>query len=92
MFSFSILQADSLNELLVRCSRLLSQTKTKAPLELFWVLFVLSCRVDSHKALAVETTIHTLLDICTYEIYQKSDPRPLVKVIKHQPKFSDLSP
>ena len=55
--------------------------KTKAPIELFWVLFALSCRLDTHKSLAEENTIHTLLDICTYEIYQKSDPRPLVKVL-----------
>jgi len=72
---------DCLKELVKRCSTILSCKKTKSPLELFWVLFALSCHSDTHQFLADEEIIHTLLDICTYEIYQKSDPRPLVKVV-----------
>ena len=72
---------DDFSELIERCTGLLMQLKAKAPLELFWVLFVLSCQPPSHSILTKETTIYTHLDICTYEIYQKSDPRPLVKVV-----------
>ena len=68
-------------ELLDKCSKLLHALKNKAPLELFWVLFAMSCRVETHSILATECIINNLLDVCTYEIYQKSDPRPLVKVI-----------
>ena len=71
---------DSFVELIKRCFALLHGMKTKAPLELFWVLFALSCLSDTHSVLTEESVIHALLDICTYEIYQKSDPRPLVKV------------
>ena len=68
-------------ELLDKCSKLLHTLKNKAPLELFWVLFAMSCRMETHTFLTNESIINTLLDVCTYEIYQKSDPRPLVKVI-----------
>lgn len=54
---------------------------TRAPLELFWLLFVLSCDERRHAAIATESNICLLLDTCTYEIFQKSDPRPLVKVV-----------
>ena len=78
---YSLVSGDSFVELLKRCFTLLHGMKTKAPLELFWVLFALSCRCDTHSVLTEESVIHALLDICTYEIYQKSDPRPLVKVM-----------
>ena len=71
-------------ELLDRCSKLLHAMKTKAPLELFWVLFAMSCNIETHSFLTNESIINSLLDICTYEIYQKSDPRPLVKVIEYE--------
>lgn len=59
-----------------------STVSSKAPLELFWLLFVLSCDPDLHQQLASDQVlINTLLDTCTYEIFQKSDPRPLVKVV-----------
>ena len=64
-----------------RCCKLLHTMKNKAPLELFWVLFAMSCREETHSILVNECIINNLLDVCTYEIYQKSDPRPLVKVI-----------
>ena len=75
-----MLPDDLVVELVEKCSKLLNGMKNKAPLELFWVLFVMSCRVESHSLLANENIISNLLDVCTYEIYQKSDPRPLVKV------------
>ena len=85
-----------------RCCKLLNVMKNKAPLELFWVLFAMSCRVETHCILANECIINNLLDVCTYEIYQKSDPRPLVKVLnpniiiikppKHQKLYALKSP
>ncbi len=53
----------------------------KAPMELHWVLFVLSCNLELHDALDPETVVPRALDICTYEIFQKSDSRPLVKIV-----------
>ena len=81
IFFFRIVPNDTFEELLERCCKLLYAMKNKAPLELFWVLFAMSCRVETHCILANECIINNLLDVCTYEIYQKSDPRPLVKVI-----------
>ena len=80
-YFFSIVPDDSFVELLDKCSKLLHALKNKAPLELFWVLFAMSCRMETHTFLTNENIINILLDVCTYEIYQKSDPRPLVKVI-----------
>ncbi|TRY62034.1 hypothetical protein TCAL_09255 [Tigriopus californicus] len=53
----------------------------KAPVEVFWVLFVLSCDSNLHIELAHNTVISRALDVCTYEIFQKSDSRPLVKIV-----------
>lgn len=61
-----------------KCISLLS---TRAPLELYWVLFVLSCDVGHHDIQVHDDVINFALDTCTYEIFQKSDPRPLVKVV-----------
>ena len=90
----SVVDEEVFMEILERCVRLLRAAKTKAPLELFWVLFALSSSCSamtvpadhepttSHAFLTSdEAIIHALLDVCIYEIYQKSDPRPLVKVV-----------
>ena len=60
---------------------LLTQSSGTAHVELYWVLYLLSCDPNQHEKLANERVIHTCLDTCTYEIFQKSDPRPLVKVV-----------
>ena len=60
---------------------LLTQSSGTAHVELYWVLYLLSCDPNQHEKLADERVIHTCLDTCTYEIFQKSDPRPLVKVV-----------
>ena len=51
------------------------------PIELGWVLFVLSCNHALHGSLNTRAVISKALDICTYEIFQKSDSRPLVRVV-----------
>ncbi len=45
---------------------------TRAPLELFWVLFVLSCDARLHHMLVADDVIGFSLDTCTYEIFQAS--------------------
>ena len=79
----SLVSDEIFENLTDRCLGLLTIARNKSPLELFWVLFALSCRADkTHESVASrDTAIHTLLDVCTYEIYQKSDPRPLVKIV-----------
>lgn len=59
----------------------LKALKRKAPVELFWLFFLFSCDPNQHEKIAQESVINTCLDTCTYEIFQKSDPRPLVKVV-----------
>jgi hypothetical protein len=54
---------------------------TKAPVELSWVLFALSCNVELHQVLVTEEVIGKALHTCTYEIFQKSDSRPLVRIV-----------
>ena len=51
------------------------------PIELPWVLFVLSCNHALHGALNTRAVVAKALDVCTYEIFQKSDSRPLVRVV-----------
>ena len=51
------------------------------PIELPWVLFVLSCNHALHASLNTPAVIAKALDVCTYEIFQKSDSRPLVRVV-----------
>jgi len=64
--------------LIAECKRNLSW---KAPTELFWTLFALSCHPPNHTFLATENIINRCFDISTYEIFQKSDSRPLVKAV-----------
>ena len=58
-----------------------AEMSVKCPLELHWVLFVLSCDNSLHSQMHASSFIHRALDICTYEIFQKSDSRPLVKIV-----------
>jgi len=76
---FAIDEIDEVNE---ECIKMLKKSSLqKAPIELFWLLFLLSCDPNQHEKLAEESIINCCLDTCTYEIFQKSDPRPLVKVV-----------
>ena len=77
--NFALDELDMINVETVRL--LLTQSPGKAHIELYWVLYLLSCDPNQHEKLADEKVIHTCLDTCTYEIFQKSDPRPLVKVV-----------
>ena len=83
----AVLDDKIIDELVTSCLHILYANKTKSPLELFWVLFALSCWPNYHHLATNEAAIHTLLEVCTYEIYQKSDPRPLVKVVTPIARF-----
>jgi len=73
---------DEVDDVRHECLKLLKNGGLqKAPIELFWLLFLLSCDPNQHEKLAHESIINCCLDTCTYEIFQKSDPRPLVKVV-----------
>lgn len=72
---------DEVDQVITECLNLLRKNAQKAPVELFWLLFLLSCDPNQHLKLASEDVIQCCLDTCTYEIFQKSDPRPLVKVV-----------
>lgn len=70
-----------------RCVRALA---SKAPpVELYWVLFELSCYEENHRLgdLVSEASVTRALDRCTYEIFQKSDSRPLVKIVTPLVRF-----
>jgi len=79
----AVIKEEVVDKLTVKCLSLLEMERTKSPLEVFWVLFALSCVPRQHQFMAdrVETLVQSLMEVCTYEIYQKSDPRPLVKVV-----------
>jgi hypothetical protein len=73
---------DELETVTDKCIALLmTNGEEKAPVELFWLLFLLSCDPNQHDKLSKDSVINACLDTCTYEIFQKSDPRPLVKVV-----------
>jgi len=73
---------DEIDEVTTEClKKLQNGSLQKAPIELFWLLFLLSCDPNQHDKMAHENAINCCLDTCTYEIFQKSDPRPLVKVV-----------
>lgn len=50
-------------------------------IHLLWVLFALSANQMMHSVVGGSELLHTLLQIATYEIFQKCDSRPLVKVL-----------
>ena len=67
---------DDIDEVTSECLKMLNHgSMQKAPIELFWLLFLLSCDPNQHEKLAHEPVINCCLDTCTYEIFQKSDPR-----------------
>ncbi len=67
-----------LDDLIAVCQ---DQLGRRSPTELPWVLFVLSCNQDLHERLQSDKLISAALDLLTYEIFQKSDSRPLIKTV-----------
>ena len=71
---------DELQDVTQICIKIFKEKSQKSPVELYWVLFLLSCDPNQHEELSKQNVIERCLDTCTYEIFQKSDPRPLVKI------------
>jgi len=59
----------------------MSLLSTRPPIHLLWLIFALSSNQELHNQLSSLSMLHTCLDIATYEIFQKCDSRPLVKVL-----------
>jgi hypothetical protein len=74
----SDLEADSLTSL---SSLLTSNLSVRSPIQLLWVVFSLSANQMLHSQFSKPQMLDTLLQISTYEIFQKCDSRPLVKVL-----------
>ncbi len=76
---------DELPQVTEKCVRLLQedrgQPQHKPPVELYWLLFLMSCDPNRHEELAEQAVIGSALESCTYEIFKKADSRPLVKVV-----------
>ena len=72
---------DELYDIAQTSIRIFQEKGQKSSMELFWVLFLLSCDPNQHEALSNPSVVERCLDTCTYEIFQKADPRPLVKIV-----------
>ena len=55
--------------------------RDKPPIHLLWLLYILSSHQSLHNHLANRAFLHQCMDIATYEIFQKCDSRPLVKLL-----------
>jgi len=53
----------------------------RPPIHLVWLLYSLSSNQTLHNFLANRNFLHQCVDIATYEIFQKCDSRPLVKLL-----------
>jgi hypothetical protein len=53
----------------------------RPPIHLLWLLFSLSSCQSLHNVLSSRSFLNRCLDLCTYEIFQKCDSRPLVKLL-----------
>jgi len=53
----------------------------KCPIHLLWLLYCLSSNQMLHSNLFSVKLVDTLMQIATYEIFQKCDSRPLIKVL-----------
>ena len=69
---------DSLRSLASGCLRLLS---VKPPIHLLWLTYSLTASQPLHNHFASASFLNQCLDIATYEIFQKCDSRPLVKLL-----------
>jgi len=67
-----------LRQLTTASIRMLS---VKPPIHLVWLLYCLSSNQTLHNFLANRSFLHQCVDIATYEIFQKCDSRPLVKLL-----------
>jgi len=77
------LTQDMSRVLVSNCLRLMRSPapRTQPPIHLLWILYLLSSQQSLHNFLANQTFLHQCVDISTYEIFQKCDSRPLVKVL-----------
>jgi len=69
---------DLLRQLTTASIRMLS---CRPPIHLVWLLYSLSSNQTLHNFLANRSFLHQCVDIATYEIFQKCDSRPLVKLL-----------
>ena len=72
---------DLSRELVSTCLRLMKSPRAQPPIHLLWLLYLLSSDQSLHNFLVNQTFLHQCVDISTYEIFQKCDSRPLVKVL-----------
>ena len=72
---------DVSRQLVVASVKMLSPARDKPPIHLVWLLYLLSADQSLHNHLANTAFLHQCLDIATYEIFQKCDSRPLVKLL-----------
>jgi len=73
-----ILTFELLRQMVTACLRMLSP---RPPIHLLWILYCLSSNQSLHNFLANRSFLHQCVDIATYEIFQKCDSRPLVKLL-----------
>jgi hypothetical protein len=69
---------DTLRTLASGCLGLLS---VRPPIHLLWLLYSLTASQPLHNHFASRIFLNQCLDIATYEIFQKCDSRPLVKLL-----------
>ena len=72
---------DVSRQLVVASVKMLGPARDKPPIYLVWLLYLLSADQSLHNHLANTAFLHQCLDIATYEIFQKCDSRPLVKLL-----------
>jgi len=83
---YYLLQGETMSQELSRvlvstCLRLMKSPRAQPPIHLLWLLYLLSSDQSLHNFLVNQTFLHQCVDISTYEIFQKCDSRPLVKVL-----------
>jgi len=69
---------DVLRSLASSCLSLLS---VRPPIHLLWLLYSLTANQALHNHFASRNFLNQCIDIATYEIFQKCDSRPLVKLL-----------
>jgi len=74
--------SDVEGESLIPVTELVTSRLDKKPaIHLLWLLYCLSSNQMLHSSLYTPQLINTVMQIATYEIFQKCDSRPLVKVL-----------
>jgi len=69
---------DTVRSLASGCLSLLS---VRPPIHLLWLLYSLTASQPLHNYFASRSFLNQCIDIATYEIFQKCDSRPLVKLL-----------